>query len=253
LNALRTNAAELVKQRKNKKQLASRLELVKHLNTLDLSESNKGKILKNFNGKVANLNTLKNRASQISAQRKELSNLIRELGINGTELLKRFDNKVSSLNNLKANAKKMRNLIQAKSVSNKKDRLRDYMKNTRLTNTNKQSFINRVEVDTNIETIKREIQELNTVLKGKNTELARKKSELSIFLNGLSNLTPDERKMLMTKVVNANTNINSIKNEGQRLNQSVKNKRKARNQITKNVASKLQSLTNLTVRTVRSL
>jgi hypothetical protein len=245
LNALRTNAAELVKQRKNKKQLASRLELVKHLNTLDLSESNKGKILKNFNGKVANLNTLKNRASQISAQRKELSNLIRELGINGTELLKRFDNKVSSLNNLKANAKKMRNLIQAKSVSNKKDRLRDYMKNTRLTNTNKQSFINRVEVDTNIETIKREIQELNTVLKGKNTELARKKSELSIFLNGLSNLTPDERKMLMTKVVNANTNINSIKNEGQRLNQSVKNKRKARNQITKNVASKLQSLTNL--------
>ena len=251
LNALRTNAAELVKQRKNKKQLASRLELVKHLNTLDLSESNKGKILKNFNGKVANLNTLKNRASQISAQRKELSNLIRELGINGTELLKRFDNKVSSLNNLKANAKKMRNLIQAKSVSNKKDRLRDYMKNTRLTNTNKQSFINRVEVDTNIEPIKREIQELNTVLKGKNTELARKKSELSIYLNGLSNLTPDERTMLMKKVVNANTNINSIKNEGQRLNQSVKNKRleaeKAkREKEVKNLSNKLNTLSNLT-------
>ena len=251
LNALRTNAAELVKQRKNKKQLASRLELVKHLNTLDLSESNKGKILKNFNGKVANLNTLKNRASQISAQRKELSNLIRELGINGTELLKRFDNKVSSLNNLKANAKKMRNLIQAKSVSNKKDRLRDYMKNTRLTNTNKQSFINRVEVDTNIEPIKREIQELNTVLKGKNTELARKKSELSIYLNGLSNLTPDERTMLMKKVVNANTNINSIKNEGQRLNQSVKKKRleaeKAkREKEVKNLSNKLNTLSNLT-------
>lgn len=124
---------------------------------------------------------------------------------------KKFDNKVSSLNNLKANAKKMRNLIQVKSVSNKKDRLRDYMKNTRLTNVNKQSFINRVEVDTNIDTIKREIQELNTVLKGKNTELARKKSELSIYLNSLSNLTPDERKMLMGKVVNANTNIDSIK------------------------------------------
>ena len=256
LNALRTNAAKLVQQRKNKKQLASRLELsknlknlglsntevdamlkrfnnknatadtirneasklaqqklVEHLNTLNLSESNKNKILSNFKNNVANLNTLKNRASQISAQRK-------------------------------ANAKKMQNLIQAKSVSNKKDRLRDYMKNTRLTNTNKQSFINRVEVDTNIETIKREIQELNTVLKGKNTELARKKSELSIYLNGLSNLTPDERTMLMKKVVNANTNINSIKNEGQRLNQSVKNKR-TRNQTTKNVASKLQSLTNL--------
>ena len=251
LNALRTNAAKLVQQRKNKKQLASRLELVKHLNTLDLSESNKGKILKNFNGKVANLNTLKNRASQISAQRKELSNLIRELGINGTELLKKFDNKVSSLNNLKANAKKMRNLIQAKSVSNKKDRLRDYMKNTRLTNTNKQSFINRVEVDTNIEPIKREIQELNTVLKGKNTELARKKSELSIYLNGLSNLTPDERTMLMKKVVNANTNINSIKNEGQRLNQSVKKKRleaeKAkREKEVKNLSNKLNTLSNLT-------
>jgi len=101
------------------------------------------------------------------------------------------------------------------------------MKETRLPNTNKQSFLNRVELNTNMNTIKREIRELNAVLKGRNDEFARKKSELSVYLNGLNNLTSNQRTSLMKKVTNANTNIQSLKNEGNALNREAKNKRAA--------------------------
>src|SRR6056300_1521294 len=99
------------------------------------------------------------------------------------------------------------------------------MKETRLPNSNKNSFINRIEVNTNMNTIKREIKELNSVLKSRNDELARKKTELSTYLNGLNDLTSNQRSSLLRKVVNANTNIQPLKNEGTRLNKNVKNKR----------------------------
>src|SRR6056300_440138 len=99
------------------------------------------------------------------------------------------------------------------------------MKETRLPNSNKNSFINRIEVNTNMNTIKREIKELNSVLKGRNDELARKKTELSTYLNSLNDLTSNQRTALLKKVVNANTNIQPLKNEGVRLNKNVKNKR----------------------------
>src|SRR6056300_383799 len=110
--------------------------------------------------------------------------------------------------------------MNARAINAKRDDLREYMSNTRLPNANKNSFLNRVELNTNMNTITKEIRELNSVLKGRNDEFARKKSELSVYLNDLNNLTSNQRTSLLKKVTNANTDINPIKLEGNMLNKA---------------------------------
>jgi len=201
---------------------------------LNITDSNKKTILKNYDSQATNLQTLINRATQLNAkaknraaQRQELSNYINNLGINGTSLLQKFNSGRSTLDRLKAEANKMKSLANAREVNSKKDDIRTFMKNTLLKNSNKKSFLNRVQLNTNVDTLKGEIRDLNTILKGRSDALVSKRSELSVFLNTLNDLTPKQRKGLINKVTNANTNINSIKLEGQLINKAVKNKRNA--------------------------
>ena len=234
----RKEANALLAQRIREKTAVNRESLVNFMNTLSITNVNKAKILKNFDSEAASLNTLKKRATNINTQimgkaneRQELSNYINELGINGTPLLQKFNNGRSSLKRLKQDALKIRKLSNAQSVKTKKEELRVYLKETRLRNTNKQSFLNRVEIDTNMNTIKREVRELNNVLKLRNDELSRKKSELGVYLNTLNNLSSNQRIGLIKKVVNANTNIQPLKNEGNTLNKSTKNKREEQKRL----------------------
>ena len=222
-------------QRVTEKMAQNRENLVQHMNGLNISNANRAAILKNFDSEAASLNNLKNRATQINnaiktkaAQRQELSNYINDLGVNGTNLLQKFNNGRSTPQKLKKEADERRREMNARAINAKRDDLREYMSNTRLPNANKNSFLNRVELNTNMNTIKKEIRELNSVLKGRNDEFARKKSELSVYLNDLNNLTSNQRASLLKKVTNANTDINPIKLEGNMLNKAVKNKRAAR-------------------------
>jgi hypothetical protein len=233
LNTIKRSIKELDKVIKNKKEqeAKNRDDFSVFLNGLELTNKEKSDLLKNYNGGKTNV---RNRALSINAavkakaaQRQELSNYVNALGINGKALLNKFNSGRSTLDKLKKDADKARALLNAKAVNAKKDDLRAYMKETRLPNTNKQSFLNRVELNTNMNTIKREIRELNAVLKGRNDEFARKKSELSVYLNGLNDLTSNQRTSLLKKVTNANTNIQSLKNEGNALNREAKNKRAA--------------------------
>ena len=234
----RKEANALLQQRIKESVAANREDLVSYMNTLNLTNANKSAILKNFDSEAVSLNKLKNRAANINSriktkasERQELSNYINDLGINGAVLLQKLNDGRSTLNRLKQDARKMRNVSDAQMIKNKKEKLRDYMKETRLKNTNKQSFLNRVELNTNMDEIKREVRELNTVLKIMNEEVARKRSELSVFLDTLNDLTNAQRVGLVKKVVSANTNIQPLKNEGNRLNKSVKNKRAERQRL----------------------
>jgi hypothetical protein len=234
LNNMLREVSELKKKKLANKRAEDREELVNYMNGLNITNSNKKKILKNYDSQAANLQTLANRATQLNAkaknraaQRQELSNYINNLGINGTPLLQKFDSGRSTLNRLKTEANKMRSLANAREVNSKKDDIRAYMKNTLIPNKNKRSFVNRVQLNTNVDTLKGEIRDLNAVLRGRSDELASKRSELSVFLNTLNDLTPKQRKGLINKVTNANTNINPIKLEGQLINKAVKNKRNA--------------------------
>src|SRR6056300_360871 len=234
LNNMLREVSELKKKKLANKRAEDREELVSYMNGLNITNLNKKKILKNYDSQAANLQTLANRATQLNAkaknraaQRQELSNYINNLGINGTPLLQKFDSGRSTLNRLKTEANKMRSLANAREVNSKKDDIRAYMKNTLIPNKNKRSFVNRVQLNTNLDTLKGEIRDLNAVLRGRSDEFASKRSELSVFLNTLNDLTPKQRKGLINKVTNANTNINPIKLEGQMINKAVKNKRNA--------------------------
>src|SRR5210317_2454916 len=214
------------------KEAKNRDEFSTFLNGLELTNKEKMDLLKNYNAGKTNKNVIRNKALSINAavkakaaQRQELSNYINSLGINGKAILNKFNGGRSTLDKLKKEADKAKSLANAQIVKNKRDNIRAFMKETRLPNSNKNSFINRIEVNTNMNTIKREIKELNSVLKSRNDELARKKTELSTYLNGLNDLTSNQRSALLKKVVNANTNIQPLKNEGTRLNKNVKNKR----------------------------
>src|SRR5210317_1574287 len=214
------------------KEAKNRDEFSTFLNGLELTNKEKMDLLKNYNAGKTNKNVIRNKALSINAavkakaaQRQELSNYINSLGINGKAILNKFNGGRSTLDKLKKEADKAKSLANAQIVKNKRDNIRAFMKETRLPNSNKNSFINRIEVNTNMNTIKREIKELNSVLKSRNDELARKKTELSTYLNGLNDLTSNQRSALLRKVVNANTNIQPLKNEGTRLNKNVKNKR----------------------------
>jgi hypothetical protein len=62
-------------------------------------------------------------------------------------------------------------------------------------------------------------------LKTRNDELAAKKSEVSVFLNTLNDLRPENRKAFLAKVVGANTNTDIIKKEATAMNKAVKNRK----------------------------
>jgi hypothetical protein len=234
MNTIKSNVKNMDNgiRAQKEKEAKNRDEFSTFLNGLELTNKEKTDLLKNYNAGKTNKNALRNKAVSINAavkakaaQRQELSNYINNLGINGKAILNKFNGGRSTLDKLKKEANKAKSLSDAKIVKNKRDNIRAFMKETRLPNSNKNSFINRIEVNTNMNTIKREIKELNSVLKSRNDELARKKTELSTYLNGLNDLTSNQRSALLRKVVNANTNIQPLKNEGVTLNKNVKNKR----------------------------
>ena len=232
LNSMLKEVEQLKKKMAAEKRAQNREELVDYMNGLNISDNDKKKILKNYDSQKANFGTLKNRATQINAtiknkerQRQELSNYINELGINGTQLLKKFNDGRSTLNRLKADADKMKTVANARLVNSKRNQLRTHMKNTRLNDTTKKSFINRVNVNTNMNSLKGEVNNLNAQLKTRDEALAAKKSELSVFLNTLNDLRPENRKTFLAKVVNANTNTEAIKRNATTMNKAVKNRR----------------------------
>jgi hypothetical protein len=232
LKSMLKEVNELKKKMATEKRAQNRSELVDYMNTLDVGNTDKKKILKNYDSQKANFGTLKNRATQINAkiknkaqQRQELSNYINDLGVNGAQLLKKFNDGRSTLIRLRADANKMKTVANARLVNTKKDQLRTHMKNTRLNDKNKKSFINRVAVDTNMNSLKGEVNDLNTQLKTRDEKLAAKKSNVSVFLNTLNDLRPENRKAFLAKVVNANTNTEAIKRDATAMNKAVKNRK----------------------------
>ena len=239
LNSMLKEVGQLKKKVVLEKRTKNRSELVDYMNTLDIGNTDKKKIIKNYDSIPDDVSwlspgflALKNRATQINAkiknkaqQRQELSNYINDLGVNGAQLLKKLNDGRSTLIRLKADANKMKLVSTASLVNSKRDQLRAYMKNTRLDDKNKKSFIGRVTLNTNMNSIKGEVNNLNTQLKTRNDQLAAKKSDVSVFLNTLNDLRPENRKVFLAKVTTANTDIEGIKRDATSMNKAVKNRR----------------------------
>src|SRR6056300_886444 len=113
------------------KEAKNRDEFSTFLNGLELTNKEKTDLLKNYNAGKTNKNALRNKAVSINAavkakaaQRKELSNYIYSLNVNGKNLLNKFNSRRSSLDKLKKEANKRRTEANAKIVKNKRDNIR---------------------------------------------------------------------------------------------------------------------------------
>jgi hypothetical protein len=237
MNSLKSNIKNMdnsIRSQKEK-EAKNRDEFSVFLNGLELTSKDKNNLLKNYNAGRTNKNVIRNRALSINAgvkkkaaQRRELSNYINGTGINGKAILNKFNSGRSTLNKLKKEVDKEKSLANARVVSQKKEDLDKYMKGMRLTNANKKSLINRIKANTNMNAIKSEVKKLNTFAKTRNEDIARKKSELKVYLNTLNDLTNTQRNSFLKLIVNETSNVNKIKLNANALNKSVKEKRAVR-------------------------
>jgi hypothetical protein len=201
-------------------------------NLANLTNDDKSKLRAEVKSGV-NVNTVINSAKRLNVDKRAKKaveqNVInyvtsKNLGQNGEKLIKNFRNGLLTQEKVKVEANKKRASMNANIVANKKARLRNFMKNTLLTNADKNKYAERVGLDTNLSTIEKNIQTVNKELKRKRNTFASKQSELTAYLNGLTSLTNDQKSKLMSKVKNNTTNIERIKREGKKIDDQMKNK-----------------------------
>ena len=239
LKKAKQEAKAIINSKISGKRAENRQALVEFMDSLqNINAANKKIILKEFDKETANLNALKNKASQLNAaarnkgeQRRELKNYINGLGINATPFLAKFNKGKGTLNSLKAEANKAKGGANAKGVAMKKKELSAFMKNKQISKANKAAFLNRVQLNTNLNALKNEITELNRGSREKQNAINAKKTELKTFLNTLTSISIKNKKMLLDRVVNNATNINALKNEASRLNKNAGNAKTEQNQL----------------------
>ena len=221
ISTLRNEATKLANRRKLEATRAKRKELTNLLNTLNVSNKDKEELLKKFNAEANSLNAIKQEAMNLNKLAKNkavaIANLrqhLNALSLNGSvknSLISKLNNGSATLNAVKAEATNIDMKYRAEITNKKKDELRKFMENKNLMNTNRNSFINRVTNEsTNIEPIKREIIELNKVIKQKKQNEANKIAKFNAYLNSL-NLNEDEKAEFKNKLSSENANVNAIK------------------------------------------
>src|SRR5210317_1495161 len=219
------------------KEAKNRDEVVTFLDGLELTNKEKGDLLKNYNAGKTNKNALRNKAMSINAavrakaaQRKELSNYINSLNVNGKNLLNKFNNGNSTFNSLKKEANKRRAEANAKIVNNKKKELNSFMSNTLIPKANRQAFLNRITLNTNINTIKSNVKNMDNGIRAQKEKEAKNRDEFSVFLNGLE-LTNKEKGDLLKNYNAGKTNKGAIRNRALSINAAVKAKAAQRREL----------------------
>jgi len=224
LNSAKNNAST-IKQTREQERLENTIKKMSYI-----SENNKTKLRTNLKSGM-NINQVINSVKRINAVSKSKKateqNVIdyvtgKNLGENGNKLIKNFKNGLLTVNKVREEATKKRASLNADIVTEKKKNIRDFMKNTLLTDKEKNGFINRVVLDTNLSKLEQDIQKVDKERKDKRAIFAGKQSELQVVLNGLTNLTMNQKTKFMSRVKNVGTNIESIKREAQRIDDAKK-------------------------------
>src|SRR5210317_466511 len=229
------NDASKLKQSRDQEKLENILK-----NLSNISENNKSKLRTNLKSGI-NLNQVTLSAKRLNATAKSrkatektVINYVssKELGKDGEKLIKNFRDGLLTVEKVKEEADKRRMSLNAEIVTKKKKRLRDIMKKTSLDNKDKNRFINRVKVNTDIGDLENSIQKMNKEIKNKRDTFARKQTELRTFLDGLTDLTIDQRTKFMDRVKNHTTDIDRIKREAEKIDKAKKaGKRKSEQRL----------------------
>ncbi len=157
------NNATSTKQTRNQEKLENALK-----NLSSISENNKTKLRTNLQSGTA-VNTVLSSAKRMNANaqskkyvEQSIINYVssKNLGTNGNKLITNFKNGLLTANKVKEEADKKRVSLNAEIVTNKKMKLREFMKNTLLSNQDKNKYIDRVQLDTKMNNLEKNIKGL---------------------------------------------------------------------------------------------
>src|SRR6056300_1096883 len=199
-------------------------------NLPNISEMNKNKLRTNLKSGTT-INNVLSSAKRLNANAKtkksaeqSVVNYVssKNIGANGNKLIKNFKNGLLTANKVKEEANKKRESLNAETVTEKKKKLRNFMKNTLLSNRDKNRYIERVKLNTDLSNLERAIKSTDDKLRNERNTFARKQIELRTFLNGLTNLTSNQKTKFMGRVKNAGTDIGGIKREAERIDKAKK-------------------------------
>jgi hypothetical protein len=219
------NNASSTKKTRDQEKLENALK-----NLPNISETNKNKLRTNLGSGTA-VNTVVNSAKRMNANAKVTKSakqstvnyiLSKNLGDDGNKLIKNFNAGLLTANRVREEANKKRVSMNAQLVSDKKNKLRTFMKNTLLSNKEKNGFIDRVKLDTNLGNLEKDIKRIDTNLKTKRDTFAGKRAELQAVLDGLTDLNATQKRQFMNQVKNAGADIESIKRKAKSIDQAKK-------------------------------
>jgi hypothetical protein len=248
------NNATSTKKTRDQEKLENALK-----NLPNISEMNKNKLRTNLKSGTT-INNVLSSAKRLNANAKtkksaeqSVVNYVssKNIGANGNKLIKNFKNGLLTANKVKEEANKKRESLNAETVTEKKKKLRNFMKNTLLSNRDKNRYIEQVKLNTKLSNLERVIKSTDDKLRNERNTFARKQIELRTFLNGLTNLTSNQKTKFMGRVKNAGTDIGGIKREAERIDRAKKAGKKVTEERAKpkeennfNTAKALKNLNN---------
>jgi hypothetical protein len=218
LTISKLNATDLRKQR-------NRERLVESMKPLMITNAVRTNILKAFRNNPGSVNRLISRAKEIDAKARNQDTLQKEtkqyivslqLGNKNTPILNKINNSLTpeKAQNLRKQAEKIRGELNAEALEKKRSNVRNFANNANITATMKRTFVNSVQPNTNVDAVKRKIQEAEKALKNKRSTRGRLKTELRAFLNTLD-LTKEQKNRLEGDVGDNTKNISALKRKAQ--------------------------------------
>ena len=228
MNNLEKRATNLVNQRKSEKRTSNRNALSNYVKNLELNQTNKNSILKEFNNSIAELNVMKTKANElvnqrrrelINSKRQELNNYTNKLNLTGEDknsIMSKFNNTNGNISVLKNEADKLSNRRKLEKVAMNRKELTNMLNTLNITNVQKTDLLKKFNSGSNtLNTLKQAAANMNTNAKNK----AATRAELRTFLNGL-NLNNSMKNGLVKKLNDGSATLNAVKNEATALNAS---------------------------------
>ena len=242
-----TKARNIKKKRNDEKRANERSQLVKHMNTLQLSETNTKKILNTFDGtKNKTLTISRLNATDLKKQRnrEKLVETMKSLILTNavkTNILKAFRNNPNRVNTLITRAKQIDS--KARSQENLQKETREYIVSLQLGNKNTPILqkINNSLTLNKAQTLRKQAEKIKTEINAE--ALEKKRSNIRNFANDIQ-ITAGMKRTFIDSVT-PTTNIDALKRKIQVAERALKNKKSTRGRLKTELRVYLNTL-NLT-------
>ena len=227
-----TKARNIKKKGNDEKRANERSQLVKHMNTLQLSETNTKKILTTFDGTNKTLTISRLNATDLKKQRnrEKLVEIMKSLILTNTvktNLLKAFRNNPNRVNTLITRAKQID--AKARSQENLQKDTREYIVSLQLGNKNTpilQKINNSLTLNKS-QTLRKQAEKIKTEINAE--ALEKKRSNIRTFANDIK-ITAGMKRTFIDSVT-LTTNVDALKRKIQVAERALKNKNSTRGRL----------------------